>query len=220
MPQAPDLSLEGAVAAAAADRRHHFSKPTHERIVLVEGYGVEGDAHAGAFVRHRYLARRRPRLANLRQVHLIPSELFASLLEAGFKVAAGDLGENFTTTGLDLERMPLGTLIELGPSTVIELTGLRTPCILIDRFRAGLKRQMLSSAEKGPPFKSGVLGVVRVGGTVAAGDTRGFGSRRPPSGPCRLCRSRAQRLMNVSSMTGRRSTPCGEGSSRPTAEEL
>lgn len=49
----------------------------------------------------------------------------------------------------------------------MELTGLRTPCILID----GLKRQMLSSAEKGPPFQSGVLGVVRVGGTVEAGDT-------------------------------------------------
>ncbi|WP_346730979.1 MOSC domain-containing protein [Bradyrhizobium sp. 132] len=92
-------------------------------------------------------------------------------MEVGFEVAAGDLGENITTTGLDLERMPLGTLIELGPSTVIELTGLRTPCILIDRFRAGLKRQMLSSVETGPPFKSGVLGVVRAGGPVAAGDT-------------------------------------------------
>ncbi len=41
---------------------------------LVEGHGVEGDAHAGAFVRHRYLARRQPHLPNLRQIHLIPSE--------------------------------------------------------------------------------------------------------------------------------------------------
>ncbi|WP_349253830.1 hypothetical protein [Bradyrhizobium sp. CB2312] len=72
---------------------------------------------------------------------------------------------------MDLERIPLGTLIELGPSAVVELRGLRTPCVLIDRFRAGLKRHVLSSAETGPPFKSGVLGVVRAGGTVAAGDT-------------------------------------------------
>jgi MOSC domain-containing protein YiiM len=71
---------------------------------------------------------------------------------------------------LDLERMPLGTLIELGPTAVVELTGLRTPCVLIDRFRVGLKRQVLSSAE-GPPFKSGVLGLVRAGGSVPAGDT-------------------------------------------------
>ena len=179
MPLAEDVSLVGKVAAVASDRGHHFSKPSRDQIVLVEGHGVEGDAHAGAFVRHRYLARRQPHLPNLRQVHLIPSELFPSLLEAGFEVGAGDLGENVTTAGLDLERMPLGALIELGPSAVIELTGLRTPCVLIDRFRAGLKRQVFSSAETGPPFKSGVLGVVRAGGTVAAGDTARI--RLPPS---------------------------------------
>ncbi|MGY3478394.1 hypothetical protein [Bradyrhizobium ottawaense] len=59
------------------------------------------------------------------------------------------------------------------PNAIIELTGLRTPCVLIDRFRAGLKRHVLSSAETGPPFKCGVLGVVRAGGAVAAGDRAG-----------------------------------------------
>jgi hypothetical protein len=171
MQQAHAIRLNGTVVAVAADRGHHFGKPPQDQIVLVEGHGVEGDAHAGAFVRHRYLARRQPRLPNLRQVHLIPAELFASLSDAGFQVAAGALGENITTTGLDLERMPLGTLIELGPTAIIELTGLRTPCVLIDRFQAGLKRQVLSSAETGPPFKCGVLGVVRAAGAVATGDS-------------------------------------------------
>ena len=105
MPPGHGFSLEGAVVAVAADRGHHFSKPPQNRIVLVEGNGVEGDAHAGEFVRHRYLARRQPRLPNLRQVHLIASELFRSLSEAGFDVAAGDLGENIPTTGMDLERI-------------------------------------------------------------------------------------------------------------------
>ncbi|MCS3761305.1 MOSC domain-containing protein [Bradyrhizobium centrosematis] len=188
MPEAHDLPLEGKVAAVAADPGHHFSKPVQDRIVLVEGHGVQGDAHAGPLVRHRYLARRRPRLPNLRQVHLIPAELFAFLGEAGFEVAAGDMGENITTTGLDLERMPLGSFIELGPSAIVELTGLRTPCVLIDRFRAGLKRQVLSSAETGPPFKSGVLGVVRAAGPVVAGDSARvrlrFGRCRPCREPC------------------------------------
>lgn len=179
MPLAQHHSREGTVVAVAADRGHHFSKPTQDRIVLVEGLGVEGDAHAGAFVRHRYLARRQPRLPNLRQVHLIPSELFESLLDAGFEVGTGDLGENITTAGLDLERMPLGSFVELGPTAIIELTGIRTPCVLIDRFRAGLKRHVLSSAETGPQFKSGVLGVVRAGGTVAPGDIARV--RLPPS---------------------------------------
>ncbi|WP_407116178.1 hypothetical protein [Bradyrhizobium sp. LMG 9283] len=60
MSQAHGLSLEGRVVAVAADREHHFSKPSRNQVLLVEGHGMEGDAHAGAFVRHRYLARRRP----------------------------------------------------------------------------------------------------------------------------------------------------------------
>lgn len=126
--------------------------------------------HAGAFVKHRHLARRQPRRGNLRQVHLIPSELFEALRSEGYDVGPGELGENITTIGLELERMPLGTRIQLGPSAIVELTGLRTPCVLIDRFRSGLKRHGLSSAVTGPPFRCGVMGVVRTGGPVAAGD--------------------------------------------------
>ncbi|MCP3395501.1 hypothetical protein NLM27_43205 [Bradyrhizobium sp. CCGB12] len=35
------------MVAVAADRRHHFSKPPQDRILLVEAHGVEGDADAG-----------------------------------------------------------------------------------------------------------------------------------------------------------------------------
>ncbi|WP_376707377.1 MOSC domain-containing protein [Bradyrhizobium japonicum] len=134
------------------------------------------------------MARRRPRLPNLRQVHLIPSELFPSLLEAGFEVGAGDLGENVTTAGLDLERMPLGILIELGPSAVVELTGLRTPCVLIDRFRAGLKRQVLSSSETGLRSNPGCLAWYGPAGWSRLAIQRGFASCLPRFGHCRPCR--------------------------------
>ncbi|MGM4955244.1 MOSC domain-containing protein [Bradyrhizobium barranii] len=163
-------TIEGAVVAVAADSEHRFSKPVQDGITLVKGHGVDGDAHAGEYVRHRYAARRHPRLPNLRQVHLIPSELFATVREAGYDVGPGQLGENITTAGLDLEKMPLGTRIELGPTAVVEQTGLRTPCVLIDRFRTGLKRQVVSSAKTDPALRCGVLGVVRAGGQVAAGD--------------------------------------------------
>jgi MOSC domain-containing protein YiiM len=204
MPQAPALSTEGTVIAVAADRGHHFSKPRQDRIVLVEGHGVEGDAHAGPFVRHRYLARHQPNLPNLRQVHLIPSELFSSLLEAGFEIAAGDLGENITTFGLDLERMPLETLVELGPTAIVELTGLRTPCVLIDRFQAGLKRQVLSSAEPDPPFKCGVLGVVRAAGAVAAGDCARAWLPSSSFRALRLCRTLQETFALARSRASRR----------------
>jgi hypothetical protein len=163
-------ALEGSVVAVSADRKHNFSKYPQREIVLVAGHGVEGDVHAGPYVRHRYLARKQPRLPNLRQVHLIPSELFEFLKVAGYDISPGELGENITTAGLDLEQLPLGTLLHLGSSAAVELTGLRTPCILIERFQAGLKREVVLSGRSEPPFRCGVLGVVKAGGRLASGD--------------------------------------------------
>ena len=92
-PEKGGLTLEGEVVALSIEGKHGFSKTSRPSIVLTAGRGIEGDVHYGAFVRHRYLARRNPRAPNLRQVHLIPSELFDTLRAAGFEVRAGDLGE-------------------------------------------------------------------------------------------------------------------------------
>jgi MOSC domain-containing protein YiiM len=165
-----DLVLQGIVVAVASDPGHRFSKPVRDSISMIEDHGVDGGAHAGPFVRHRYLARKRPSLPNLRQVHLIRSELFGELRASGYEVGAGDLGENVTTSGLELERLPLGTLLRLGASAVVEITGLRTPCVLIDRFQARLKNRVIHAASSGPRFRCGVLSVVKAGGLVAAGD--------------------------------------------------
>ena len=96
-------------------------------------------------------------------------ELFAELAANGFKVAPGQLGENVITAGLDLTRFPLGTCLRIGVSAIVELTGLRTPCVLIERFQKGLKRAMIRQNEH-PRFRCGVLGVVRATGPVMPGD--------------------------------------------------
>jgi MOSC domain-containing protein YiiM len=163
------LVLEGEVVGVSVDGKHRFSKMTRPSITLTADHGIEGDAHYGPFVRHRYLARRNPKAPNLRQVHLIPREMFDALRMAGFAVHAGDLGENVTTAGLNLEHLPLGTVLRLGGSATLELTGLRTPCILIDRFEAGLKSRLLGGSA-GPRFKAGVMAIVSEGGMVAPGD--------------------------------------------------
>jgi hypothetical protein len=163
------LSLKGTVAAVACGPNHRFNKSRREAINLIAGHGVEGDAHAGAYVRHRYLVRRNPRAPNLRQVHLLPGELFEALEKLGYHVSPGDLGENVTTARLNLERFPLGTLLRLGPTAAVELTGLRTPCVLIDRFQTGLKNRMINGND-GPPYRCGVMGIVRAGGPVRPGD--------------------------------------------------
>jgi len=61
--------------------------------------------------------------------NLIPAELFDDLASLGHQVSPGDLGENITIRGIQLERCPLGALLRLGPSAAVELTGgpLRVP---------------------------------------------------------------------------------------------
>jgi MOSC domain-containing protein YiiM len=160
--------MDGTVVAVSCDIAHRFSKPVRTSVKLIEDHGIEGDAHAGRLVKHRYLAKKR--LPNNRQIHLIQSELFLDLEALGFGVKPGELGENITTSGIDLLTLPLGTRLHLGRDAVVELTGLRTPCVLIDRFQKGLKRAMILRTNSGPTFRAGVLGVVRAGGNVASGD--------------------------------------------------
>jgi MOSC domain-containing protein YiiM len=104
----------GEVRAVSCNGVYSFSKPNRDEIVLVPGLGVEGDVHAGVTVRHRSRVRADPSQPNLRQVHLIQSELFGEVAGSGHAVAPGQLGENVTTGGLDLLRLPRGTVLRFG----------------------------------------------------------------------------------------------------------
>ncbi|KZD21904.1 MOSC domain-containing protein [Tardiphaga robiniae] len=159
------------VVAVCLRRGHHFSKTPSLSIRLLSGLGVEGDGHMGATVKHRYDRRRDPTKPNLRQVHLIPRELFDELRAEGFTIQPGDLGENVTTSGIDLAALPTGTRLHLGTHAIIELTGLREPCVLMDRFQEGLKAATQDrDAEGNVICKAGVMAVAVADGDVRPGD--------------------------------------------------
>ena len=163
--------MPGSVVAVSRDDRHRFSKPVVDSITLVEGWGVEGDVHAGPTTQHRYLLKKDPGRENLTQVHLIQAELFAELAGRGFDVGPGNLGENVTTSGIDLLTLPLGTRLHLGADAVVEITGLRSPCSLINKFQDGLMKALISRDEDGHVVrKSGVMGIVVAGGAIGGGD--------------------------------------------------
>lgn len=163
--------MTGRVISVAADDGHRFSKPVRDRIRLLAGLGVEGDAHCGATVKHRSRVAVDPTAPNLRQVHLIRSELLDELRDRGFDLAPGDLGENMLTRGLDLLALPRGTRLALGPEAIVELTGLRNPCSQIEAFRKGLLAAVLDrDAAGGLVRKAGVMAVVIAGGEVRPGD--------------------------------------------------
>jgi MOSC domain-containing protein YiiM len=163
--------MSGIVTAVSRGGEHSFSKPNVERIRLLAGLGVEGDAHLGTTVQHLSRVRRDPTQPNLRQVHLIHAELHDELRAAGFHVAAGDMGENVTTRGIDLLALPAGTRLHLGDGAVIQVTGLRNPCAQIDRFEPGLMTAVLDrDAEGNLVRKAGIMAVVLTGGDVRPGD--------------------------------------------------
>jgi len=159
------------VVSVSASAEHRFSKQPRDSVLLVEGLGVEGDSHAGTTVQHRSRVARSPEEPNLRQVHLLHTELFAELAATGHVVEPGDLGENITTTGVDLLGLPTDTLLRIGPEAEVRLTGLRNPCRQIDRFQPGLLARVLVRGESGEVVRrAGVMGVVSTSGRVHPGD--------------------------------------------------
>lgn len=162
---------QGQVTAVSRSGAHTMSKPNNGRITLLAGLGVEGDAHLGVCVKHRSRVARDPTVPNLRQVHLIHAELHDELRAAGFDVAAGQMGENVTTRGIDLLGLPQGARLHLGAEAIVEVTGLRSPCSQLDKVRPGLMAACVGRDAAGAVVrKAGVMGVVVAGGEVRPGD--------------------------------------------------
>ena len=168
----PSLTVPaGRVVSVGRDDAHRFTKPPVPSITLLAGHGVEGDAHAGTTVRHRSHRRRRPAAPNLRQVHLVHAELLDDVAADGYDVAPGGLGENVTTRGVPLLDLPHGTVLRLGADASVRVTGLRNPCVQIDRLGPGLMARMLPRGADGVVRRlTGVMSVVLTSGVVRAGD--------------------------------------------------
>jgi len=170
MPSASSL-VSPHVVSVSARAGHSFSKTVLGEIELLAGLGVAGDAHCGETVKHRSRVAVDPTQPNLRQVHLIASELLDELTAQDFTVRSGDLGENILTHGVDLLALPRGAVIGLGATARVEITGLRNPCAQIEAFQTGLLSAVLTrDAEGGLVRKAGIMGVVLAGGTVRPGD--------------------------------------------------
>jgi MOSC domain-containing protein YiiM len=170
-PRKKEQVMSGMVEAVHRSASHTLKKPEQPSIRLLAGLGVEDDAHMGVTVKHRSRVARDPSQLNRRQVHLIHAELHDELRGRGFPVHSGEMGENITTRGIDLLRLPVGTRLHLGSTAVIEITGLRNPCAQLDRLQAGLREAVLDHDMQGNLVrKAGVMGIVLSGGEVQPTD--------------------------------------------------
>jgi MOSC domain-containing protein YiiM len=103
-----------------------------------------------------------------RAICLYSEELYAWLNEEGFKVRNGDLGENFTTRGLDLQKLSRGDRLHVGgdDGCTIEITKVREPCFQLKKWGADLPGMILGRS--GWVARVVRDGIVKPGDPVAA----------------------------------------------------
>ena len=96
-----------------------------------------------------------------RAICIYSEELYRGLLDDGVKVNNGDIGENFTTRGINLQHLKKGDRLKVG-ECVIELTDIRVPCYQLKKWDVDLPELIVG--------RSGWVAKVVKEGMVKAGD--------------------------------------------------
>ena len=113
LPQDKQSAPLGRIVAVSVSDRKGIKKKNIERGVLVENFGLEGDAHAGDW--HR-------------QISLLAQESIDKIRAKGLDVTPGDFAENITTRGFAIEELPVGTRLQLGTEALVEITQIGKVC--------------------------------------------------------------------------------------------
>lgn len=100
------------VIAVCVSETRGTAKTVRDSVRLIEGHGIEHDAHAGSW--HR-------------QVSLLSLEQIEEFRKRGAKVEYGAFGENIITEGVDLRRLPVGTQLQIG-DVLLEVTQIGKEC--------------------------------------------------------------------------------------------
>lgn len=132
---------------------------------LITPLGIEGDRHAHPRIHGG------PRQAIL----LIAAETVNGLIERGYPLFYGAMGENLTTRGIEIRDLRIGDQLRAG-GAVLEITKPRGPCTALDVYGESLKRDIYDILVKQRDPTSACWGmsgfylsVVRTG-PVRAGD--------------------------------------------------
>lgn len=163
--------MTGKVIAVSLSDKHSIRKFNRSYINIIAGFGVEGDAHAGKKVKHRYIVKKDPERPNYRQVHLISLEIYRELQEKAFNIDPGEMGENITCSGIDIMELPTHTILKIGDEVELEVTGMREPCSLLNQIQGGLMKATLDKSGEGELIrKAGIMTIALKGGIVTPDD--------------------------------------------------
>ncbi len=136
------------IVSIATSKKKGTRKTTTGSVLVKRDFGIEGDAHSGPW--HR-------------QVSFLSSESIKQARDNGLNVTFGDFAENFATEGIDWKKVPIGTRLKLGNTTLVEVTQIGKEC--------HNKCAIYYQAGDCIMPKEGIFAKVLEGGTVNEGDT-------------------------------------------------
>jgi MOSC domain-containing protein YiiM len=136
------------IVSVCSSKNKGESKVPVDRGELIENLGLKGDAHANA--------------DSTRQVSLLAIESIEKFNSGGFSFGPGDFAENFTTGGIDLVSLPIGTRLKIGSNAVVEITQIGKKC----HSDCAIFRQIGKCVMP----REGVFARVITGGSVKKGD--------------------------------------------------
>jgi MOSC domain-containing protein YiiM len=135
------------VESLALSKKKGTRKTLVPEVILIENFGIDGDAHAGDW--HR-------------QVSFLSAESILDAEKRGLEVTFGDFAENIATTGIDWLQIPVGTIVSVGDQVVVEITQIGKEC--------HRKCAIYHMAGDCIMPREGVFGRVLQGGKVKCGD--------------------------------------------------
>ena len=137
----------GVLKGICVSKKRGTKKVEVAEAMLVENYGIEGDAHAGNW--HR-------------QVSLLSLEKIEAFREKGAQVSFGDFGENLIIDGFDFRSLPVGTIFTIGDA-VLKMTQIGKECHTHCQIYQAMGECIMP--------REGVFAVVLKGGQIRNGDT-------------------------------------------------
>jgi len=143
--------MKGKIYSLNISKRKGDVKYPVEEVIFKEGYGIEGDVHAG--------------LIEKRQVSILAWERIQEknfcLKKSNCNLKPGDFAENITTQGLDLSGIKIGTKFKTG-EVILEVSQIGKKCHLYCEIYKKIGFCIMP--------KEGIFVRVIQGGKVKAGD--------------------------------------------------
>lgn len=106
-------TIKGKIKAISISAKKGTKKTNVPKAEVKIDFGIVGDAHGGNW--HR-------------QISLLAIESIDKMIARGAKVSPGDFAENITTEGIELPKLPIGSMLKIGGGIKLEVTQIGKEC--------------------------------------------------------------------------------------------